>query len=122
MSLRILVVTQYFWPENFRINELVGELVGRGNQVSVLTGVPNYPDGVVFREYRDAPRQFVQYRGAEVLRVPIWPRGRGALSLMLNYFTYALSASVLGAWKLRGREFDVIFVSQFSPVTSGIPA
>jgi colanic acid biosynthesis glycosyl transferase WcaI len=122
MSLRVLVVTQYFWPENFRINELVGELVSRGNQVTVLTGVPNYPDGVVFPDYRAAPRQFAQYRGAEVVRIPMWPRGRGSLNLMLNYFTYALSASVLGAWKLRGRKFDVIFMSQFSPVTSGIPA
>jgi colanic acid biosynthesis glycosyl transferase WcaI len=121
MGLRVLVVSQYFWPENFRINELVSELVARGNQVTVLTGIPNYPDGVVFREFRAAPREFTQYRGAEVLRVPLWPRGRGALSLVLNYFSYALSASVLGPWKLRGRSFDAILVCQLSPATVGLP-
>ena len=122
MSLRILVVTQYFWPENFRINELVGELVGRGHDVTVLTGKPNYPDGVVFAEYRNHPKNFARYRGAEVVRVPMLPRGQGALRLMLNYLTFALAASVFGSWRLRGREFDVIFTFEPSPVTVGIPA
>ena len=51
--MRLLVVSQYFWPENFRINDLVGELLRRGHQVTVLTGLPNYPDGKVFQEFRD---------------------------------------------------------------------
>ena len=50
--MKILVVSQYFWPENFRINDLVKELVNRGHEVTVLTGEPNYPDGKIFPEYR----------------------------------------------------------------------
>ena len=120
--MRLLVVSQYFWPENFRINDLVAELVRRGHQVTVLTGLPNYPDGKIFQQFRDDPDRFLNYEGAEVVRVPMTPRGQGGLRLMLNYLTFAVSASVIGLWKLRGREFDVIFTYQVSPVTVGLPA
>ncbi len=120
--MRLLVVSQYFWPENFRINDLVAELVQRGHEVTVLTGVPNYPEGNAFPEFRKDPTKFSVYRGAEVVRVPMVTRGRSRLRLMLNYASYALSAATLGAWKLRGRQFDAIFVYEPSPVTVGIPA
>jgi colanic acid biosynthesis glycosyl transferase WcaI len=121
MAMRILVVSQYFWPENFRINELAAELAKAGNQVTVLTGKPNYPDGVVFADFLAKPRDFAAYRDVGIVRVPMTPRGRNSLSLMLNYFTFALSASVIGAWRLRGREFDAVFVFQASPATVGFP-
>jgi colanic acid biosynthesis glycosyl transferase WcaI len=120
--MRLLVVSQYFWPENFRINDLVGELVRRGHQVTVLTGLPNYPDGKVFQEFRDDPDRFLNYEGAEIIRVPMTARGQGSLRLMLNYLSFAVSASVLGFWKLCGRQFDAIFAYQVSPVTVGLPA
>jgi glycosyltransferase involved in cell wall biosynthesis len=120
--MRLLIVSQYFWPENFRINDLVTELVRRGHQVTVLTGLPNYPDGDVFQEFRDAPAGYADYEGAEVIRVSLMPRGQGGLRLMLNYLTFAVSASVVGLWKLRGRQFDLIFAYQLSPVTVGVPA
>ena len=120
--MRLLVVSQYFWPENFRINDLVAELVRRGHHVTVLTGLPNYPDGQVFQQFRDAPAHYSHYEGAEVIRVPLMPRGMGGVRLMLNYLTFAVSASTVGLWKLRGRQFDVIFAYQLSPVTVGIPA
>jgi colanic acid biosynthesis glycosyl transferase WcaI len=120
--LRLLVVTQYFWPESFRINNLVVELVARGHEVTVLTGRPNYPDGVVFPEYRRDPGRFTDYNGVEIVRVPLCPRGSGRLRLLLNYMSFAASASIIGSWKLRGRKFDVIFVYEPSPATVGIPA
>lgn len=120
--MRLLVVSQYFWPENFRINDLVAELVRRGHQVTVLTGIPNYPEGAVFQQFREEPACFSKYAGAEIIRVPMTTRGQGGLRLMLNYLTFAASASVLGAWKLRGRKFDAIFTCQLSPVTVGLPA
>ena len=120
--MRILVVSQYFWPENFRINDLVAELVARGHVVTVLTGWPNYPDGQVFPDFRADPRAFDSFAGANVVRVPLLPRGKGGLRLALNFFTFALSGSLLGAWKLRGRPFDAIFVFEVSPVTVGLPA
>lgn len=120
--MNILVVSQYFWPENFRINDLVGELVRRGHMVTVLTGHPNYPDGEIFPEFRKNPRRFAAYEGAVVVRVPVLPRHRGGLRLALNYLSFALAASFLGPWKLRGRSFDAIFVFEPSPVTVGLPA
>ena len=120
--MRLLVVTQYFWPENFRINDLVAELVRRGHQVTVLTGLPNYPDGKIFQNFCDSPGLFSYYEGAEIIRAPLMPRGNGELRLMLNYLTFAVSASVIGLWKLRGRKFDVIFAYEPSPITVGIPA
>ncbi len=120
--MRLLVVSQYFWPENFRINDLVGELVRRGHQVTVLTGLPNYPDGKVFQDFHDDPDLFLNYEGAEIIRVPMTARGQGSLRLMLNYLSFAVSASMLGIWKLRERQFDAIFAYQVSPVTVGLPA
>ena len=120
--MRLLVISQYFWPENFRINELVAELIKRGYRVTVLTGVPNYPDGQVFKEFRDAPFNFAYYAGANVIRVPMAVRGQSAVRLMLNYLTFALSASTVGLWKLRGQQFDAIFAYEPSPITVGLPA
>lgn len=120
--MRLLVVSQYFWPENFRINDLVAELVRRGHQVTVLTGLPNYPDGTVFQHFRAEPARYSRYEGAEVIRVPLIPRGQGGLRLVLNYLTFAVSASVAGLWKLRGRQFDAIFAYEPSPITVGLPA
>jgi colanic acid biosynthesis glycosyl transferase WcaI len=120
--MRLLVVTQYFWPENFRVNDLVAEFVKRGHQVTVLTGLPNYPEGKVFDQFRADSVQYSRYQGAEIIRVPLMPRGNGSLRLMLNYLSFAASASIIGLWKLRGRQFDVIFTCQLSPVTVGLPA
>jgi glycosyltransferase involved in cell wall biosynthesis len=120
--MRILVVSQYFWPENFRINDLVTEWTGRGHAVTVLTGVPNYPAGRVFDDYRARPTNYTGFAGAQVIRVPMVPRGGGGLQLALNYASFALSAATIGVWRLRGRLFDVIFVFEPSPVTVGLPA
>jgi glycosyltransferase involved in cell wall biosynthesis len=120
--MRILVVSQYFWPENFRVNDLVAEWMSRGHGVTVLTGLPNYPDGRVFPGFHADPLRFAEYAGAPVIRVPMLPRGEGGLQLALNYASFALSACLIGAWRLRGRKFDVIFVFEPSPVTVGLPA
>ena len=120
--MRLLVVSQYFWPENFRINDLVSELVDRGHQVTVLTGRPNYPDGMVFPGYADAPGAFARFEGAEVLRLPLRPRGQGSVQLVRNYLSFVFWGLLLGPWKLRGRDFDAIFVFQTSPITSALPA
>jgi glycosyltransferase involved in cell wall biosynthesis len=121
-SLRILVISQYFWPENFRINDLVKEWVLRGHHVTVLTGIPNYPAGKVFGEYLDQPTAFSHYEGAKVVRVPMLPRRTGGFHLILNYSSFVLGGSIWGAWRLRGIKSDVIFVFEPSPVTVGLPA
>lgn len=121
--MKTLVVTQYFWPENFRVNDLVEELVRRGHEVTVLTGYPNYPDGQVYPVFKERARDFQSYGGAQIVRVPLLPRGRGrGFRLALNYASFAVSASTLGLWKIRRQSFDNIFVFEPSPITVGIPA
>lgn len=120
--MRLLVVSQYFWPENFRINDLVAEMVRRGHEVTVLTGIPNYPEGWVNSDFRADPQRFSEWSGARIVRVPILVRGQGALRLLLNYLSFVLCASIFGVWKLRGQSYDAIFAYQLSPVTSVLPA
>ena len=119
--MRLLIVTQYFWPENFRINDLAVEFCRRGHEVTVLTGWPNYPDGKVFGAFRKSPEQYAHFEGVRIVRVPLLSRGHGGLRLMLNYLSFALSASMLGLWKLRGQKFDVVLVHEPSPITVGLP-
>lgn len=120
--MKLLVVSQYFWPENFRINDLVADLVRRGHEVTVLTGKPNYPDGVILPEYTSDPDAFLSHDGARIVRVPMLVRGKGGLRLALNYLSFAASASLVGLVRLWREPFDAIFVFEPSPVTVGLPA
>jgi len=119
---RILIVTQHFWPENFRINDLAESLSERGHQITVLTGLPNYPEGSLYQDFAENPADFDRYKVIEICRIPHVLRGKSRIRLVLNYISYFLSASVIGAWKLRGRRYDAIFVFAVSPITVAIPA
>jgi colanic acid biosynthesis glycosyl transferase WcaI len=119
--LRLLVVSHYFWPETFRINDLVTELVRRGHEVTVLTGTPNYPEGHTFPDFACEPGRFASYAGARIVRVPIVPRGRSRVQLALNYLSFIVTGLTMGVWRLRGQRFDAIFVFQVSPVTVALP-
>ncbi|MDC8758867.1 glycosyltransferase family 4 protein [Janthinobacterium fluminis] len=101
---------------------MAAALQQRGHEVSVLTGWPNYPEGSIDADFARCPENYRDFEGVAVIRVPLLARGRGAMRLMLNYLSFALSASVIGAFKLRGRPYDVIFVYEPSPVTVGLPA
>jgi glycosyltransferase involved in cell wall biosynthesis len=120
--MRILIVTQYFWPENFRINDLAAELKRRGHEVSVLTGKPNYPSGRFFPEFVSDPASFATYKGMDVFRVPMLRRAQGSLRLFLNYLSFVIGGSIWGPWLLRKREFDIVFIYEPSPVTVALPA
>lgn len=116
------MVSQYFWPENFRINDLVQEWTKRGHAVTVLTGKPNYPAGTVFPAFLDNPTSFSTYHGARVVRAPMLARSQGSLRLIGNYLSYVVGASLAGPWRLRGEAFDAVFVFEPSPITVGLPA
>jgi glycosyltransferase involved in cell wall biosynthesis len=122
--MRILVLSQYFWPETFIINDVVRILSEQGHEVTVATGKPNYPDGKVFDGYRAWGAQRERYLNRiDVLRVPLWPRGEGgAKNLVLNYLSFVLAGLLFLPWMLRKREFDAILVFAPSPVTQVIPA
>ena len=119
--MKILVVTQYFWPENFRINDLCDALAERGHEVTVYTGLPNYPDGVFFDGY-SLFGPYKESRGKiKVIRCPLLPRGKNkSLRLALNYFSFFFLASVLAPFLVPGK-FDKIFVYEPSPITVAIP-
>ncbi|MDP2820535.1 MAG: glycosyltransferase family 4 protein [Polaromonas sp.] len=121
--MRVLVLSQYFWPETFRITEVVQSLRDTGCAVTVLTGQPNYPDGVVPPGYSAAALRTQIRDGLTIHRVPLVPRGSGsALRLALNYLSFVVSAAVFGPWLLRGQRVDAILVYAPSPILQVIPA
>ena len=121
--MRLLVISHYFWPESFRIDELVESLVKRGVVVDVLTGKPNYPEGKIYSGYQAAGCMCEQWQGASVFRVPLFPRGvKSGFRLILNYLSFTLSGAILGAWQLRNIKSDIIFVYAPSPLLQALPA
>jgi colanic acid biosynthesis glycosyl transferase WcaI len=119
---RLLIVSQYFWPENFRINDLAQGLVRRGHKVSVLCGTPNYPAGRIFKGFGWFRRTRESWRGVDIVRVPVVARGQAnRWRMVANYLSYALTASLLGPIRCRGH-YDAILIFQGSPLTMGIPA
>lgn len=120
--MHILVVTQYYWPENFRINDLTIGLVEHGHQVTVLTGIPNYPEGQYFNGYGLFKKQRQEYKGVQIIRVPLIPRGGGrGVRLAVNYLSFTISACLCMPL-LISKKFDLIFICQLSPITVALPA
>ena len=120
INLKIIIISQYFWPENFRINQLSSELVKKGNQVTVLTGLPNYPEGQIYKSFKEKKKDFQFYKGVRVIRVPLIARRKNKIFLLLNYISFTISSCTLGLLKIINEDFDIIFVFQTSPVFIGI--
>ena len=118
--MKILVFSQYFYPENFRINALCRELVRRGHEVSVVTGYPQYPIGRIYDGYGfDIPYE-TEWEGVTIHRVGVHPRGKGLLGMLRNTVDYVVSAN---RWVKTCKErFDAVYVFEVSPVTVGLPA
>ena len=121
--MRILILTQYFWPEPFRINEVANTLSDAGHEVIVLTGQPNYPDGKIYEGY-SAWKIQSEFRGSlKIFRIPIIPRGHSNfVCLVLNYISFIFSATIFGSWALRQQSVDCILVYATSPPHQAIPA
>jgi len=121
--LKILVITQYFWPENFRVNDIVKFLREKNCKVDVLTGAPNYPSGKLFEEYKLDKNKFKNYYGASVFRVPVFLRRDGRqVFLFLNYISFIISSIFNGFFLLRKKKYDVVFSFATSPLTSSLAA
>jgi glycosyltransferase involved in cell wall biosynthesis len=121
--MKILIFTQYFWPETFGINALAKKVRDRGVEVTVMTGKPNYPEGNVFAGHSSWGTARESYDGIEVLRLPIFPRGRqSSLRLLMNYLSFIVAGTIIGPWMLRHRSFDAVFVYAPSPLLQALPA
>lgn len=121
MTKRILVITQYFYPENFRINDLVLELKNRGHEITVLTGLPNYPKGEYFEGYSVEKNCDEIWNDIHVYRCKLRPRKTGSLNLVRNYFSFVKAANKK-LKELEDKKFDLIYVFEVSPITVALPA
>lgn len=119
--MKILVVTQCFYPDVYMINDIVKILEERGHKVTVLTGLPDYTTSEIPEEYKHGKNRRQKYYGADVFRVSIIPRKHGPVWRSLNYISFALNGSLF-ALTNKWEDFDLIYVWQVSPVTMAIPA
>ena len=119
--MKIAFVSQYYFPEPFSNSAIAHALIKMGHEVEVLTGVPNYPGGVFYEGYSNQEKRFETHDGIDIHRVYSHPRGRSALSLIINYLIFMIAGSI-GARFLKLKTPDIVLCSQLSPVLSCIPA
>lgn len=111
----ILVISQYFYPEQFRINDMCCEWIKRGYKVTVLTGIPNYPSGKFYDGYGYSDRRTEKWNGIDIIRIPLIPRGHNKLGLIFNYFSFPISGFF---WNIKNKtKVDVVFMFETSPMT-----
>ena len=119
--MKILIVSQYFYPENFRINDLALELRNRGHKITVLTGLPNYPKGEYFDGYSNDRNCDEVWNGIPICRCNLRPRKTGSINLIRNYISFVVEANKK-LKKLENIDFDLIYVFEVSPITVALPA
>lgn len=121
--MKILLVTQYFYPENFKSNDIAFELAKRGYDVTVLTGLPNYPKGKIYKGYGIFKKRKETVNGVKIIRTLVIPRGKGGgMMLALNYISWAVIASFRAFFLALNKKFDTVIVHETSPITQGFPA
>ncbi|MCZ2085149.1 MAG: glycosyltransferase family 4 protein [Flavobacteriales bacterium] len=121
--MKILIVTQYYFPENFKSNDLSFELQKRGHHVTVLTGLPNYPEGKMFDGYGIFKNRKQEINGVKIIRSLLLLRGKGGgIRLFLNYFSFAFFASIKAFFLNFNTKYDAVIVHEPSPITQFYPA
>ena len=113
MEKRILVYTNHFYPEQFKINEIVEWLSNEGSHIRIITGLPNYPSGKIIKEYSNIFKDNII-----INRLFLIPRGSGSnLMLIINYVSYFISCFFFTIYiALFKKKYDVIFVHHTSPI------
>ena len=121
IAMKILIVSQVFWPENFKINDLCKEFINMGHEVTVITGKPNYPGGRFYDGYSFFSKIKDNYNGAKIYRIPLIPRGSAnGIRLAVNYISFTFFASIFAL--LHRKKYDFSFVFGVSPITAVLPA
>ncbi len=114
----ILVISQYFYPESFRINDICQEWVKRGYKVTVLTGIPNYPEGKFYKGYGYFERRIEKWKGITILRLPIIARGKSSMRMIANYISFIISGYL---WRCFTKiKADYVFTFEVSPMTQAL--
>lgn len=114
----ILVISQYFYPEQFRINDMCQEWVKRGHKVTVVTGIPNYPQGEFYKGYGWFKKRKESWNGVDIIRIPLTARGHGSVKLALNYFSFVVTGFF---WShFTGIKADYVFTFEVSPMTQAL--
>ena len=118
MKKNIIIISQNFWPENFPINDVIFKL-SKKNNIEVLTGKPNYPNGKIYKGYsKFLFKKEKISKNLSILRVPIFPRNKGnKMNLIFNYLSFVISAIFFGSIFLNKKKYDSIFVYCPSPIT-----
>lgn len=117
-SKHILVISQYFYPETFRINDMAAEWVRRGYRVTVLTGIPNYPMGRFFEGYGYTKKRRQIWNGIDIIRIPLVPRGNSSIGMMANYGSFVISGFLKNM--LSNIKADCVFTFGVSPMTQAL--
>lgn len=117
--MKILEVNQHYWPENFRITEICEDLAQRGHDVTALVGLPNYPTGIVPKEYKWFRNRRQERNGVHIRRCFEIGRKPGKIGLAINYVSFTLSATIKAL--LMKKDFDVIYSFSTSPVLMSLP-
>ena len=115
MKKHILVISQYFYPENFRINDMAREWVKRGYKITVLTGIPNYPMGKFFDGYSWTQKRYEKWNGIKIIRIPVIARGQGSVRMVLNYLSFMVSGWLWN--RFINKKADMVFSFEVSPMT-----
>lgn len=121
--MKILIVTQYFFPETFKSTDLAFELQRRGHEVTVLTGIPNYPEGEIYEGYGYNKNREQLINGVKIIRSLLLPRGKGGgIRLFINYYSFAFFASLKARKLAKKQKYDAVIVHEPSPITQFYPA
>ena len=118
--MKILLVTQYYWPENSRVTDIAESLHKGGNEITVLTGLPNYPQGYIYEGYKKGENRIQEHNGVHIIRAKLIERRNDTFHRFLNYYSFPYHACKLA--KKLPDDFDVILAMEESPVMLVKPA
>ena len=118
--MKVLVISQHYWPEPFRIIDIAESLRSCGHDVTVLCGLPNYPAGYVLSDYKHGKNRIQNHNGVKIIRAKEIGRRNGVFFRFLNYWSYPHYASKL--IKKLDKDFDVVLINGLSPIMMGKPA